>query len=42
MTQKEVINIIIKLRKEGWSEKKINDFIGFIETHSYAGRRSNV
>ena len=34
MTQKEATNIIIRLRKEGWDDTKINNFIGFIETHT--------
>lgn len=34
MTQKESTNIIIALRREGWSGDKINAFIAFIETHS--------
>ena len=34
MTQKESSNIIIKLKQEGWDDKKINAFILYIETHS--------
>ena len=34
MNTKEVANIIIKLRQEGWDEEKINDFMIFIETHN--------
>ena len=33
MSTKEVTNIIIKLRREGWTEEKINDFFVFVETH---------
>ncbi|MBQ9503785.1 MAG: hypothetical protein IJU93_02135 [Lachnospiraceae bacterium] len=33
MNTKEVANIIIRLRQEGWTEEKINDFIIFVETH---------
>ena len=34
MNTKEVANIIIKLRQEGWTEEKINDFMVFVETHT--------
>ena len=30
---RETTNIIIALRRKGWSEMEINDFIVFIETH---------
>ena len=33
MTQKETTNIILRLRKEGWSEKKILDFLGYVANH---------
>ena len=33
MTPKETTNIILKLTQEGWSPKKINEFLVFIETH---------
>ena len=42
MTQKEVTNIIIKLRKEGWSDKKISNFIGYIETHDPTDEEKRV
>ena len=34
MNTKEVANIIIALRRKGWSEEEINDFMVFIETHT--------
>lgn len=34
MTAKEVTNIYIKLRQEGWSDTKIGDFIIFLATHT--------
>ena len=34
MTQKETLNIIIKLREKGWSSDDIIAFLGFIETHN--------
>ncbi|MBQ9606855.1 MAG: hypothetical protein IJV16_06735 [Lachnospiraceae bacterium] len=34
MTHKKATNIIIRLRKEGWSGDKITEFIGYIETHN--------
>ena len=33
MSTKEVTTAIIKLRREGWTEEKINDFFVFVETH---------
>ena len=30
---KETTNIIIYLRRQGWEEEAINDFMVFIETH---------
>ena len=34
MNMREVTNIIIALRNEGWDADKINNFLGFIETHN--------
>lgn len=34
MPQREVTNIIIKLREMGYSAEQINAFIVFIETHT--------
>ena len=34
MTQKESTNIILMLKKEGWSGDKITAFIAYIETHN--------
>lgn len=34
MTQKESTNIILELRKRGWSDTEINSFIAIIETHN--------
>ena len=34
MTQRESTNIILELRKEGWSDTKINSFIAIVETHN--------
>ena len=34
MTAKEVANIYIKLRQEGWDDTKIGDFVVFLETHT--------
>lgn len=34
MTQREYANMIIGLRKEGWSDTKINNFMLFVETHT--------
>lgn len=34
MTQKESTNIIIKLKKKGWTGDEITEFIAFIETHN--------
>ena len=34
MNTKEVANIIIKLRQEGWDDTKINDFMLFVGTHT--------
>ena len=31
---RETTNIIIALRREGWKEEKINDFMVFIETNA--------
>lgn len=33
MNQKEATNIILELRKKGWSEAEISCFITVIETH---------
>ena len=33
MTTKEAANIIIGLKRKGWSAEEIQDFILFIETH---------
>lgn len=33
MTKKEATNIIIRLKKKGWSGDEITAFIAFIETH---------
>ncbi len=32
MNMQEVARLLIGLRADGWSEKKINDFLLFIET----------
>lgn len=34
MTQKETTNIILELRKRGWSELEITNFLTIIETHN--------
>ena len=34
MTQRESTNIILELRKRGWSELEITSFIAIIETHN--------
>ena len=34
MYMKEVTNVIIGLRRRGWSEMEINDFMVFVETHN--------
>lgn len=34
MPQVETTNIIIGLRRKGWSDTEINDFIVFLETHN--------
>lgn len=34
MTSKEITNIILELRKKGWSDTEINDFIMKVETHN--------
>ncbi len=33
MTPKECTNIILELRKEGWSDTKIINFIAMVGTH---------
>ena len=33
MNTRETSNIIIGLRKKGWTDTEINDFILYIETH---------
>jgi len=33
MNMKETTNIIIALRRKGWTEMEINDFMVFIETN---------
>ena len=34
MPQKETSNVIIGLRKKGWSDTEINDFLLYVETHT--------
>ena len=34
MTQKQNTNIILELRKRGWDDTEINDFVMIIETHN--------
>ena len=34
MSQKETTNIILELRKEGWSSDKITSFLTRIESHN--------
>ncbi|MBR6222651.1 MAG: hypothetical protein IKQ71_04375 [Lachnospiraceae bacterium] len=34
MTAKEVANIYIMLRRKGWNDTEIGDFIVFLETHN--------
>ncbi len=33
MTAKEIANLYIRLRNEGWDDTKIGDLIIFMETH---------
>ena len=35
MNMQEVARLLLGLRSDGWSEKKINDFLLFIETGEY-------
>ena len=42
MTSKEVTNIIIRLAEMGFSNKEINAFIGFIETHNHSEEEVNA
>lgn len=41
MNTREVTNLIIGLRNEGWSSDKIDDFITFIETHKPSEEEAN-
>ena len=34
MTTREVANIYIRLRREGWSDTQIGDFVIFLATHN--------
>lgn len=34
MTSKSSTNIILNLRKEGWNDTKISNFLAFIATHN--------
>lgn len=41
MNTKEVANIIIALRKRGWSEEEINDFMVFVETNTPSAKEAD-
>ncbi|MBR1630039.1 MAG: hypothetical protein IJ679_12380 [Lachnospiraceae bacterium] len=34
MTQREITNIILELRKRGWSDTEINSFVMIVATHN--------